>query len=281
MPVKTVFISGPRKSGKTTLIQAMAREIFVHPPHVIRLIPESGDEPYLKLQDEMEEECFASYNWVTYTEDRVFEALPQAIKDIRGRRKYVTFLLEGDADPSLRHAYPYDFRVFVMPTPAGVHEVFRTTREAAAALKEVMDDTAAFASEIFGLFEGDPLSDSAGVKHRKIVHRGKAREELEVSAKQMGQFLGTPLGAEIASRIQLQPAYHGLPESDVVLINTAVGLRTPVLNECVRRIELLLTRIGVGDQQRNLLCWCNPLKTTDRSRRKLFERLASLWSEFL
>jgi hypothetical protein len=281
MPVRTIFISGPRQCGKTTLIKLAAKELFKRPPHVIRLVPEQSDQPYLKLQEDYEAYNIASVHWVTYTPDRVFEVLPQAIKEIRGRQKYITFFLEADADPCLRHAYPFEYRIFVMHAPETTEEVFRSTREAAHALKEVMDDTAAFASEIFGLFEGDPLDDSEGVKHRRIIHAGRTQEELEVSAAQMGRFLSSPLGAEIASRIQLQPEYQALPESDVVLVNTAVRTDFQMLGECIRRIEILLTRIRHDARRNNILCWCDPTDVKDPSLAKLLERLATLWSDLL
>jgi hypothetical protein len=279
MPIRTVFISGPRQCGKTGFIREIARDVFVKPPHLLRLIPRKTDLPYLNLQEDPEQMGLASIHRVPYDADRVFEILPQAIKDIRAQQKFVTFLIEADADPSLRHAYPYEFRVFIMPAPRHMDEVFRTTEQAAQALKEVMDDTAAFASEIYGLFDSSSLEDTAGVVHNQLNHAGRREERLEVSALQMRGFLSTPLGAEIASRIQLQPEYQALPESDVVLINTAGGCNRKVLADCVRRFQTLLTRVRSDARKHNILCWCDPTDPADASRQELLDRLGQLWAE--
>ena len=59
----------------------------------------------------------------------------------------------------------------------------------------------------------------------------------------MTQFLDSPLGAEIAARIQLQPRFYALVEADVAVIN--VNRKSPEgnLEECIRRIEKLLAHI--------------------------------------
>ena len=93
-----------------------------------------------------------------YTPDRVFETLPDALRMIRESEHRPFVVMEADADPALRHAYPYDYRAFIMRPPADLHEVFRSDSEAAAAMREVMQDTASFACEIFGLM--DPLDDA-------------------------------------------------------------------------------------------------------------------------
>ncbi len=95
-----------------------------------------------------------------------------------------------------------------------------------------MDDTAAFASEIFGLFT-QPEEDAPD----------PSEERAEMTAPGMRGFLCSPLGDELATRIQLQPPYHGLVESDVVLVNTALGVCGPETDECLRRVTRLLSRV--------------------------------------
>ena len=66
MPVRSVFISGPRQCGKTGFIREIARHVFIKPPHLIRLIADKPDLPYLALQEDPEQISLASINRVTY-----------------------------------------------------------------------------------------------------------------------------------------------------------------------------------------------------------------------
>ena len=57
---------------------------------------------------------------------------------------------------------------------------------------------------------------------------------------------GLPLfaaGRRIATRIQLQQPYHGLVESDVIIVNTKLGRTGAETEECVRRIASMLSRV--------------------------------------
>ena len=103
---------------------------------------------------------------------------------------------------------------------------------AAEELRRVLDDTAAFASEIFGLFT-----------NREDREPSEPRPEL--SATQMRGFLYSPLGDELATRIQLLQPYHGLVESDVIVVNTQTGERTGAAGSwviCQRTTGQRLTR---------------------------------------
>lgn len=281
MPLRVISLCGPTGAGKTTLARLLARDVLSHPPHYIRLYPSPPDgAPELHLADEPDCDGMASTHRAAYTPERVFEILPELLRKIRQWQRFATVLIEADADPSLRHAYPYDHRIFVMPAPDHLYRVFRRPGEAAASLREVMHDTSVFASEIFGLFEDAAWGDDEGVRHRKRVRTEEGVEEqLEVSEQQVRRFLGSPLGAEIASRIQLQPEYHAMVESDVVLINTAVGPCTASVEECVRRIEALMGRIRDQAQRDSALYCCDPLSPDDPRREQLLRRLWIMFTE--
>ena len=271
-----IFISGPRQSGKSTLIRMIAPKLCSEPPHYLRLVPVNGEGPRLTLLGDLKSAGLASWKRVNYDAEHIFEFLPDCMTEIAEMKSSGTVLIEADADPNLRYAYPYDHRIFVMPAPSSVDEVFRTPTEAANALKEVMADTAAFASEIFGLFDPD-AEDSEGVSCERMQgRRGRAEERVEITATQMRRFMNSPLGAEIASRIQLQPAYHSLMESDVVLVNMAVGGMTDVVDLCIRQLQMLIARMSDGRLSRPVLFNCDPLDAADPLQFQLLRRLAAI-----
>jgi len=235
MGLLVTFISGPRRSGKSALIQAMIHRLWKSPPHYLRLAKAGSDKVLPKpCSDKPAGKCgVASARWLDYDPEHVFATLPEALTAIHRRDRYGSVVIEADADPDLRCAYSYDHRVFVMPLPSSIREVFRDTDRAAQELRRVLDDTAAFASEIFGLFDRD-----AGYPPEPSEDRPN------MTKTQMRGFLYSPLGDELATRIQLQQPYHGLVESDVIVVNTRVGERGPETEECLRRIGRLLARIG-------------------------------------
>lgn len=251
MGLTVTFVSGPRRSGKSAVIQAMIEHLFKREPHYLRLVENNSDKkpPKSRACDQQKNNCrVASARWLDYCNERIFEVLPEALTQIHKQDRYGSVLIEADADPNLRCAYPYDHRVFVMPTPTSVNDVFRDPAEAARELRRVLDDTAAFASEIFGMFTpaGD---DSDSHEYRAQLTPSLARG-----------FLRSPLGDELATRIQLQPAYHGLVESDLVILNTSTGESTGETIECVRRIEHLLARVQKKAETRAQLFHCNPVE---------------------
>jgi len=244
MGLSVMFVSGPRRSGKSSLIQAMTHRLWKKPPHYLRLVKTGSDKVAPRpCPEKPAKQCpVASARWLDYHPEQVFAILPEALATIHRSDRYGSVVIEADADPNLRCAYPYDHRVFVMPLPSAIREVFRETDRAAEELRRVLDDTAAFASEIFGLFEReaeDALEPS--------------EERADMTKTQMRGFLYSPLGDELATRIQLQQPYHGLVESDVIVVNTRVGQRGPETDECLRRVERLLSRIrGVSGRQGEL-----------------------------
>ncbi len=277
---RVVFVSGPPGGGKTLLVQLMAQEAMRQRPHHIRLVPSSGElSAMLRLvRPTAPLMSFASSREVEYYTDCCFEVISQALQALPPSGPPDIVLVEGGADPCLRYAYPYDRRIFVMPAPSDVYEVFRTPEQAAVALQKVMEDTASFAAEIFGLFDGDQVEEDIGLVksggHPIWSWDCPATDAVEVNETQLRNFLDSPIGAEIASRIQLQPDYHGLAESDVIVLNTAVGVTSHVIDEVSRRLDLLLSRIRGQVQSDAMLFCCDPCETGDPRRVRLFEKFS-------
>lgn len=276
VPAKVVFVSGPNGAGKTRLVHFMVEEAMRVRPHHIRLVRRSPvGQPYLELVQLPDKSNLASSRRIDYDPDCCCETLNDAIQALPSTGPVNIVLVEGDGDPCLRWAYPYDRRIFVMPAPDDVYDVFRTPEQAAVALKKVMEDTASFATEIFGLFDEKQVEQETGLmldSGSSWTWDRSARHAVEVSEADLRKFIDTPLGMEIASRIQLQPEYHGLVESDVILINMAVG-RGHAVDEVSRRLELLLSRIRSQAQNDGLLFCCDPCEREDPRRIRLFEKL--------
>ncbi len=263
MGLNVVFISGVRRSGKSALIQGMVEALCETPPHYIRLVNKASRKAQRRVVPKPTEKSpFASAEWLEYDSDRVFEVLPAALAKIHQLDRFGSVLIEADADPALRHAHSYDHRIFVMPIPAGVQDVFRDPARAAEELKRVLDDTAVFASEIFGLFDDENIDDAQESEVRAPMNEGHARS-----------FLYSPLGDELATRIQLQPPYHGLVESDVIVVNSQVGKLGPGPTACVQRIDRLLDRVKQPDGSRPQLFFCNPVDKDGRDCQKLLKAL--------
>jgi hypothetical protein len=245
------------------VIRTMIDRLWKHEPHYIRLVETGGDKRPPKCGTRPPPKAgVASARWIEYDKERIFELLPAVLTEIHGKDRFGSVVMEADSDPALRCAYPYDHRVFVMPVPSRLEDVFRNPSRAAVELQRVLDDTASFASEIFGLFAGDGQADSEPSEDRP-----------HLTHSQMRNFLYSPLGDELATRIQLQPPYHGLVESDVVVVNTGVGRRSPESEECLRRIKHLLDRARSKAQQASQLFFCDPCAASARMNRKLLAAL--------
>ena len=279
MPVTTILASGPPNSGKTQLCMAIAAHLLADdPPHHVRLIRDSRCKATEVKPIPSRAGVPLRGSWqVPYNADLVFEILPEAVHQIRNRVKYVTMILEADADPSLQIAYGYTLRVFCMAPPRNIRDVFRSRRQALGALQAVLDDTATFAREIFGLIGSELMDETAGAVSMPFPGE-VARKRGELSALQMRRFLSSPLGAEVASRIQLQPPYHSLALSDCVVINTGREGDGSVLAECVRLLGTLLNRIREGTGKERQLFICDPSDAHDPGTAKLMARLRELLS---
>ncbi|MBI4716455.1 MAG: hypothetical protein HY763_01500 [Planctomycetes bacterium] len=260
MGLCVTFVSGVRRSGKSAVIRSMVDHLWKTQPHYLRLVKAGSDKHPPPAADKPIPKCgIASARWIEYKPDRVFEILSEVLTAIHHQDRYGSVVIEADADAALRYAYPYDHRVFVMPVPGSVNDVFREPTRAAVELRHVLDDTAAFASEIFGLFSADD-----GEPHE---------ERPDLTPTQMRGFLHSPLGDELATRIQLKQPYHGLVESEVIIVNTSCGQTTEETAECVRRIERLLERLcGAGNRHADLF-FCDPCNPTEKTCKKLLKAL--------
>ena len=288
MPIRSLLISGPRYGGKSTLAQLLADLVLDQPAHYLRMHPAADAHtnavlPYGDGDSDGDSmgQLWASAHRVSYTVDRLFETVPDGLRTVRKLDRTGLAVIEADGEPTMRHAYPYDFRMFVMSVPADIYTVFRTPDDAAMALQQVMQDTAAFASEIFGLFEDEAFDDSLGVEHfsasREVGQGSQRVERLNIDEEQIKHFLSSPLGAEIASRIQLQPEYHALIEADVAIVTTGWLDREyrEVLDDCVARLQKLLSRIRQDARRQSVLYW-GDIRQDDNARRKLVQRIRAL-----
>ncbi len=271
MALSVVFVSGPRRAGKSCVIQQIASDCLARPPHYLRLASVNGDKRQPAIAPPPTDDCgVASAQWVGYEEDRVFEFLPAALTKIHRCDRKGIVIIEADADPLLRHAYPYDFRIFVLPAPRRTSEVFRTNAQATQAFKDALDDTAAFAGQIYGLVEDRATLDA--------IDPGVSEKRSPLTALQLRGLMDSPLGDELATRILLQPSYHGLLESDVVIVNTGVGGTSSVVDECVRRLERVLAHVRSCDNHKPLMFACDPADIDDPLRNKFIARTCALLS---
>ncbi len=261
MGLGVTFVSGPRRSGKSAVIRTMIDRLWAHQPHYIRLVRRGSDKsPPVKGAGSPQKWGIASARWIDYDPDHVFEILPDALTAIHRVDRFGSVAVEADADASLRHAYPYDHRIFVMSTPTRLDVVFRDPVCAATEFERILDDTHAFASELFGLDAGEPLGEPQSSENRNVLTRA-----------QMKAFLYSPLGDELATRVQLQQPYHGLLESDVIIVNTATNGSSDETDECLRRIVQLLRRTrGKPD---GMFFVCDPRDCTCGTSQQLFQAL--------
>lgn len=263
MGLRVTFVSGPRRSGKSAVIRAMVDRLWERPPHYLRMVPAGSDKQPPKQSAKPPPDCgVATARWLAYDPDQVFEILPEALSRIHRRDRYGSVVIEADADPNLRCAYSYDHRVFVMPVPETIDEVFRDPRRAAEEFQRALDDTAAFASEIFGLFADEGVDDA---------DPHEARPDL--TETNLRGFLYSPLGDELATRIQLQAPYHGLVESDVIIVNTGTGKCGPQTEECLRRVRRLIDRLRGSSGPRAELFYCDPMDHKGKDCKSLLKTL--------
>ncbi len=272
MPLKVMMVTGPRRSGKSTLIEAMIEEVCPEEPHYIRLATSDGSKRAPRGPLPPRKKCGVSTaTWVDYDPSRIFETLPAALSAVHRRDHRACVIIEADTDPNLRHAYPYDTQVFTMSAPENVHDVFRTPEEAKAALQSVLHDTHAFAGEIYGVFTDDDSVTDGEVATRE--------SRADMSEMQIISLLHSPLGEELASRIQCRPEYHGLIESDFVVVNTGIGGTSAVVDEVVNRLEKLAHRARAAQVHQQTVFCCDLCDRSDPRRKSLFGDLRRVYAE--
>lgn len=269
MALKVLFVSGPRRSGKSTVVEQISTECLDRPAHYLRVTSIDSEKKEPVTAKTPRDHCgVASATWVHYEEDRVFEFLPEVLRKIHRNDRTGVVVIEADSDPILRHAYPYDHRIFVMPAPRKASEVFRTSSQATEAFRRSLDDTAAFAGEIFGLVEDRDRLDA--------IDPDASEKRSSLTASQLRGLMNSPLGDELATRILLQPSHHGLIESDIIVLNTAVGGMTGVVDECVRRLHHVLNHVRGFAGSGHMLFACDPADHADPLRMQFVTKLSEL-----
>ncbi len=267
MGLTVTFVSGPRCTGKSALIRGMIDRLWKKEPHYIRLVRAgSGKRPPNTFQKPIPPCGVATARWLEYDAEHVFEVLPEGLTAIHQHDRNGSVVIEAEADPILRHAYPYDHRVFVMAMPAAVSEVFTDPSRAAEEFYRALDDTMAFASGVFGL-PADRIQDEVE----------PSEERSPLSDTTIGRILDTPGGEELAARVLLRQGYRALVESDVIVINPAVGERGPEGADCLQRIEQVLRRIRGEPERDGVLFLCDPRESNTKAHRKLDKALRRMF----
>ena len=73
MALKVVFVSGPRRSGKSTIIEQCIAQGVATAPHYLRMTPRNGDKRQPPLAKPPAHDCgVASARWVGYEDDGVY-----------------------------------------------------------------------------------------------------------------------------------------------------------------------------------------------------------------
>lgn len=260
MSATILHISGPPACGKTTLAKILARRAANSKPFFLRLAvrKERPVQP-LRLSVAMDEmaDCVRR----TVRSDLVFEEVSGAIAEIAPSDRRPTIIVETGTEPCFRHAYPYDVKVFVMAVPEDMETVFRNPSETAVAIDRAMEDTSEFAAELFGLDRD--FHDSGSLPAIEATKDSGTRAGVVQSAE---EFLYSDVGAEIASRMQLQPAYHAIIDSDVILLNLAVGRDRALAAPCARQIVSLLEPLQRRLGRRYWFAACDLVAADPRAR---------------
>ncbi len=246
-----LHISGPSGSGKTMLARMLAARAESGPPYYLRFdVREDHAAPPLRLSVPLDEMADSARR--TVRSDLVFEEVSEAISEIAPSDARPTIIVETGADPCFRHAYPYDVKVFMLALPDELEMVFRSPAAAAVAIDRAMDDTTEFAAELFGLDRD--FQDSGNLPALDAAKDRRASAGVLQSAE---EFLQSDVGTEIASRMQLQPAYHAIIDSEVILLNLTGAEDMELAEQCVRMLVSLLEPLRRRLGRRYWLGACN------------------------
>lgn len=273
MPIKVVHIAGPPGSGKTTLARRLAARRTQGASHHLRLTGgkkagTTGSAPALRLaipDDDMDSSTTAAID-----PDLVFERLPAEIQRLHRPRSSTLVFVETDAEPHFRHAYSYDVRVFIMPCPNALADVFRSRQQAEAAVRRAMHDTVDFAEEVFGLTR-DARLDTPRDSIKRFDPPPVNERDRDVLA-----FIDGALGSRLAVQFMLQPCYHVLTDSDVVLLNLGVGPDSDAAELCAHRLQALLDRLKREGTRPAWFAACEPADPEDALSMQAVLRIESL-----
>ncbi len=261
MGLTVSLVTGPRQAGKTSLIRIIKDEVCKSTPHLLRLIPANQSRLSAAGSNKRSFQSDAGFENVIYEPDRVFETLPEILTRIHAEDRYGCVIVEGDTDPNLLQAYPYDFEIFIMPAPECEDEIFRSKDQVKKAFEDAMNDTAAFTSEIFGV---------VGVEDSWTGETKTPKPNM--SDTQMLRAMDSPLGQELASRIQCLPDYRGLIDSNAIVVNTGIGGTSGAADAVVARLEKLISKHNPSNRNQSVYC-CDVLDPHDPRRKKLLSQL--------
>lgn len=232
----------------------LAEEVLGRAAHYLRLRPAQDGHTNAVIGDVdaaesggLDKALWSSVHTVWYTLDRVFETIPEGVQVAERLDRGAMAVMEADLEPALSNALPYDHHLFVLSVPQERGTVFRSSEATAAALQDAMLDSGSFAAEMFGLPEDDEidelLGDPKSPELAMMEEQFKKIDRLLLDEDQIRHFLDSPLGAEVAARVQLQPAYHSLVQADVVVANYGTDTPSDSQRDCYRRLERMLTEL--------------------------------------
>lgn len=264
--MKVSLINGPAGSGKSIVLSTLIEKMGKNEPHYLRVTRAgSRNRPPYRLIPNNGGSGWASARWLNYTNERIFEMLPETIGKTSDENAHL--FIESDADPLLRTAYPYDHRIFIMPPPTSQHQIMRSQAQVALAIREMLDDSAVFTSEMFGVSEAD--MESKDENHDQ-------REDLSESG--VRSFLTTPLGHEVMARVSFQQDYQWILESQAVLVNTGIAQLTGVAEAVLHRMMQLINHLpGESSEKPKVFC-CDPCELDDPATQSFFKYIYDLCS---
>ena len=269
MPATILHISGPPQSGKTSIARRLAARLEPHKPHHVRLdTRDRSTPPALRLASPLDEMASSTRRYVT--PKLVFEEASEVLQAVAGDEDNAIIFVETDTQPCFRYACPYDVKVFVMRPPRSFEAVFRSSIETVSAIERAMDDTSEFAAELFGLERDWQDSGILPALDPKMQRSSTG------TAQSVEEFLESDIGAEIATRLHLQPEYHTIIDSDVILLNLAAEHDTEVVLKCAEKIEALLNGLKRRLGRQNWFAACDPLDRNDPLSRHGIERMLAL-----
>ena len=267
MPPTILHISGPPTSGKTTLAELLATREPLAKPDYVRFDLETDTAPRtLRIAGSLAD--MASIAHHTVRAELVFEEIADALKAVVANSTANAIFIETNAHPCFRHAYPYDVKVFVMLPPPTLGAMFRSESETAEAIQRAMGDTAEFASELFGM--------GAGPQDSTMLPNMKLPDPKAQPPQSIEDFLNSDVGIEITARMQLQPEYHAIMDSDVILLNVGLSHDEAVTARCARRLDALLETLRQRLGRQHWFVACNPLDYDDPRCQRGLEKIESL-----
>ncbi len=273
---RTLLVSGPASAGKSTLIQAVARE---HPDHRWHLVQVRRDGPEAREAIRRAGRDGWAGAWqVCCRQEEAPGLMDEVVRQVKAEvgAAPTVIAFEGGADPLLRHAYAYDMRVFVAPPPGDGEALFRSNDEARLELRRILRDSAALGRQMPGASQAPEADDGP----EAFLAPPEAGPAAEIQESQVTQFLAQPLGAALAVRVHLRPEFAAMADADIIVINTAAGPAFSEESGGWQRLLGLFGRLRKGSGRVPLIYACDLWETEDpcfvRVRRRVSESLCGV-----